>query len=311
MKVPPRVGGILVALAVAEAACGGSVSSAPSDASSPDVASDVARADGLAGDSAIDSGVADSGVADSGAVDSGVTDSTTVQDTGALPTDASLPQGCSVQALDVAFGPMYSAYDGTHVFQIPAIVRGISGSAITWSSSNPAMVLLAPDLATGGIVITVQQAGSVSIVATAGGLCGSSLLTITQANSSDWQIGNARYNDGVAIHFGFDGGGTSMADGGPACTSCHGPTGTGAFADFAWTPEQSGGYSDQDLVGIIVNGNVPDGGYYDPSIVPENVFHSFHQWTDITQDEQLGMVVYLRSLTPASEGDGGANFWGQ
>ncbi len=63
---------------------------------------------------------------------------------------------------------------------------------------------------------------------------------------------------------------TSIAevDGGTACTNCHGPTATnGPFKTVSHTPEQTGGFSDTDLANIILNGEVPDGGYFDPTVL--------------------------------------------
>jgi hypothetical protein len=181
-------------------------------------------------------------------------------------------------------------------------------------------VQLVPQPATGGVLIIVLGAGTVNIVASAGGQCGSSILTIRQAAAGEWDIGNARYNNGRALM--FDGGDASgiKSDGGVACTNCHGPTATtNVFLDIAHTPEQTGGFTDQELIDIVVNGVVPgwsvDGGsspgagYFDPTIVPYATWHTFHQWSDITMAEQIPMVTYLRSLTPTSQ-TGSANFGG-
>ena len=97
---------------------------------------------------------------------------------------------------------------------------------------------------------------------------------------------------------------------GPACTNCHGETATNsAFTDVSHTPEQTGGFSDQDLLNIILHGDFPDGGYFDPSIVAYKAWHAFHQWDDISADggQQLGIITYLRSLTPEPQ-KGEANF---
>jgi len=165
-----------------------------------------------------------------------------------------------------------------------------------------------------------------SIVADEGnGVCGTSVLHITANTEDDWNIGNGRYNNGVAIHLvggpmGNDGGGPAgndggagfrpdagrggqmpaadaasfyETDGGTACTNCHGPTATmGPYRTVSHTPEQTGGFSDTDLQNIIWNGLVPDGGYFDPSVlVPgcdggatctaqaRNAWHAFHRWT--------------------------------
>ena len=206
-----------------------------------------------------------------------------------------------------------------------------------------------------------------------GGACGAAVLTITTNTESDWQIGSARYNDGVALHLGPpadggyghydggafgdgglgdgghhhpDGGGGSgppadagsffEMEGGTACTNCHGATAnTGiGFNDVAHTPEQIGGFSDTDLANIIIAGDVPDGGFLDPSVLdgltgtpcddagtfvsPDwpacaqkayKEWQAFHKWTDITTDELPGVICYLRSLAPAPQ-NGTSNFGG-
>jgi hypothetical protein len=202
----------------------------------------------------------------------------------------------------------------------------------------------------------------VTVFATeSGGACGSSVLHITTNAENDWTIGNARYNDGVSLHVGppagFDGGhggfgdggipeggfpkgdgggfhtsdGGSFyeVDGGTACTNCHGATalsadagGKNPFSDVSHTPEQTGGFSDTDLQNIILNGQIPDGGYFDPTVLIASCdggaactaqaymeWSSFHQWTDITSDELPGIICYLRALAPLPQ-NGTSNFGG-
>ena len=112
-------------------------------------------------------------------------------------------------------------------------------------------------------------------------------------------------------------------DGGTACTNCHGPTATnGPFKTVSHTPEQTGGFSDTDLANIILNGQVPEGGYFDPTVlVPScdggatctaqalGIWHYFHRWSDITPAELPGVICYLRSLTPQAQ-TGMSNFGG-
>jgi hypothetical protein len=221
------------------------------------------------------------------------------------------------------------------MFQIPAIVAA-SGD-VTWTASDPTAVKWQPnpDLTANGyngITITVLAAPSspVTITAQSGTLCGSALLNITSATAQDWEIGNARYNNGTSLRLPMfgpgDGGPPPMGpppmlqpdagspfeqgDGGPACTNCHGPTATMGFLDdVSHTPEQTGGFSDTDLIDIILHGVVPDGGYFDPNIISPANWHMLHQWSDITPDQQKGIVVYLRSLTPAAQ-KGAVNFGG-
>jgi len=262
---------------------------------------------------------------------------------------------CANPTLNIVFSPMYSAYipgSTMHTFQIPAILD--DGSMATWSVSDPTKAQLATQTFDGdpGVMITVQGTGMIQVIATkSGGACGTSTLNITSATENDWQNGNTRYNDGVSLHLGpGDGGfmrpeggfgeggfmrpeggmgggqndsgcGIVEIEGGTACTNCHGATGMTLFTDVAHTPEQTGGFSDEDLINIIVYGNVPDGGYFDPAVIiagcdggtcaqrAYNEWHRIHQWCDITSDEYTGIVTYLRSLTPAPQ-NGTSNFGG-
>ncbi len=228
--------------------------------------------------------------------------------------------GCS--ALMILFTPMYSGYDGVHKYQIPAVVSGVSGAGVTWTSSDDSKVDIAPDssVAQGGAMLTTKAAGTVTITATAGSLCGSSLLTITQFSPSDWETGNTRYNLSNPVPNPFADGGMPPPsffmqgpDAGnfldpkaapPGCINCHGPTATsGIYKDVAHTPEQTGGFSDTDLAGVFTKGVIPPGGVFDQMIVPQFIWSYFHKWNDIsTPDEQRGMVAYLRSLTPSAQG---------
>jgi hypothetical protein len=127
-----------------------------------------------------------------------------------------------------------------------------------------------------------------------------------------------------------DGGSPYETDGGTACTTCHGPTATNfRYTDVSHTPEQTGGFSDEDLQNIILHGIIPDGGYFDPAVIrttcdagtvlgpnmPQcglnayNEWQGFHQWTDITSDEIPGVICYLRALTPEAQ-NGSSNFGG-
>jgi hypothetical protein len=239
---------------------------------------------------------------------------------------------------------------------VPAIVSGVASDAVKWSSSDPTMVNMQTDASTGGVMITTAKAGTVQIIATAGTVCGSATLTISQAVSDDWQAGNERYNsgtvlvrpprnmrDGGANDGGFnrgdgggdrgdggrgdggrgDGGGGNGnggvigvgADGGATgdarCTNCHGPTASmGPFKTVSHTPEQIGGFSDDQLKGIF-NGMWPtgSGNPFDATIVPQRTWEGFHKW-NMTDDEAAGVIIYLRALTPQAQ-MGARNFGGR
>ena len=296
---------MILSSAVLGVACGTSKSDTPSSnagGASDGNGSDKGSGNNAAGDTGRDPGDT-SGLGGAGSVD----------DPYETPTE------CPKSALSILFSPMYSAYDGEHTFQIPAIVKGLDPTQvdIAWSASDPDMVKIEPDPTTGGVMITTRQAGKVSIIANAGNLCGATSLTISDATPQDWEDGAARYNDGVVIDRlprpngpGGGGGGGGGGTGGStntaaACTSCHGDNASGAFKTVQHTPEQTGGFSDAQLTKIFQEGVVPDGGYFDDSIVSYQLWQSFHKWD--VGDTPQSIVVYLRSLTPSAQ-TGVANF---
>jgi hypothetical protein len=235
---------------------------------------------------------------------------------GAAPVaEASIPvSSCVDGGLTVAFNPMYSAFDGKHVFQIPAVVRG-SNTQVTWSADSTMVGMQTDNERPNEVLIQMLKPGNVLInVVSMDGKCGSAVLFISAAAESDWEIGNARYNDGQSLHLAAGataGSGSPLEQGtmgGPACTSCHGETATtGPYTDVSHTPEQTGGFSDDDLLNIILRGDFPEGGYFDTSIANYTAWHNFHRWADITMDQQKGIITYLRSLTPADQ-KGSVNF---
>jgi hypothetical protein len=189
------------------------------------------------------------------------------------------------------------------------------------------------------------QAGQVTVNATgSNGTHYSAALNITQCTDDDWTIGSERYSRGLSLHLaplgmnapdsGFvqsDGGNFVVGQGGTACNTCHSQiVKTGPYTDVAHTPEQTGGFSDSDLQDIIATGQVPGGGYFDPAVIDPNctsagttlatdmpacagaayaTFQGFHKWPDIASDQALGMICYLRSLTPEGQ-KGTSNFGG-
>jgi hypothetical protein len=215
--------------------------------------------------------------------------------------------GCARSQLDIYFSPMYSAFDGVHTFQVPAMVNGIDPAKVTWNISNPALAILQPNAE--GVMITVQRVGNATILASAGTSCGSASLLVSPASPDDWLIGSNRYNSGVSL---MGGAVTAPTDGGAveaACTSCHGDTATnGPFRTVSHTPRQTGGFSDDQLIQIFTEGSLPPYAYFDDTIVPRVEWATFHRWS-MTPVQAKGMVVYLRSLVPerqkGSRGDFG------
>lgn len=214
------------------------------------------------------------------------------------------PATCDKSVITVSFAPMYSAYDGVHLFQVPATVVSIDPSAITWSLDDPDIADLA--IVPNGVMLTIQKAGTATLIATAGTICGTSKLTVTKFDPDQWEIGSARYNNGEVLTRppGGPPGSGVMSSGEPieaACTSCHGESATnGLFQTVAHTPAQTGGFSDDQLFNIITQAMLPDGAYFDEGIVSKQIWMSFHKWK-MEGEQRQGIIAYLRSLTPSAQ----------
>jgi hypothetical protein len=271
---------------------------------------------------------------------------------GGTSTVVTTAGSCANPTIPIEFSPMYSAYISTNAiqtFSIPAVTA--DHCPATWSLSDPSQAdLHAEGFAFGsvtqpGAMVTMkgtggstgpESSGQVTVIATeADGTCGASVLTITQNTPNDWTIGNARYTQGVSLHAGGTepDGGTAFteSDGGTPCVTCHSSTvKTGEYTDVAHTPEQAGGFSDEEMKSIVLYAQVPDGGYFDPAVIDSTctgagttlspsmpacaqsayaTFQSFHQWSDIGSDQIAGMICKLRSLIP--EGQAGTSNFGQ
>jgi hypothetical protein len=222
---------------------------------------------------------------------------------------------CEDAGLAIAFNPMYSAYipGGKHTFQVPAVVFGSDGN-VKWSADLSMVEMQKSEERPNEVLLTMRQAGTTTIVVQTqdGKMCGSAPLNISAAEDTDWEIGNARYNDGNSIHVAAQQGTGSPLESagnvGPACTSCHGETATGGpFTDVSHTPEQTGGFSDDDIIQIVTNGTFPPNAFFDWSIVTYPAWQNFHRWADIMPDQQKGIITYLRSLTPVVQ-KGTVNF---
>jgi hypothetical protein len=204
--------------------------------------------------------------------------------------------GTSGSGLNIYFPTMYSAYDGVHKFQIPATVGGVAG--VRWSASDPSLVDVDPEGNGSTVMLTMRGSGSVTLRAEAGNLAGVANLTILPVSPDLWEIGNKRYNNGIVPPRRGDGGmgsdGGSMLRMMQACANCH-----NGQQDVEHTPTQTGGFSDSELINIITRGMKPPG--IEQRILAADRFMRIHQWV-MTDDEQEGLVVYLRALTPKSQG---------
>ena len=215
-------------------------------------------------------------------------------------------------ALRLIFPRMYSAHDGVHTFQVPARVDGVDVELEGWQAIPSSAVSFDPDPDSeqGGVLITVLEAvPEVTIAASSGALGGTAPLHITAATPEDWDVGEARYNNGIEYEMPV----VNLIDlfdpnyvppetpDNLACNNCHT---TGAkYLEIQHTPSQIAYISDDDLETIFTLGMKPEGITF--SVLPpqlEFLYPEFHTW-EASEQEVKGLIVYLRSLTPVNQGE--------
>lgn len=234
------------------------------------------------------------------------------------------------EALDLVYSPMYSAYDGDHLFQVPCYVNGVSVEVEDWQAIPSDAVSFDPwtsEDGTQGVLITVQRhEPTVTIAASSGDIGARAELHITNATPDQWEIGQERYKNGAEFDFMeatrlmrmmfspddfevMDGMVTFVGDpekfgGSPTdlrCDSCH----TQGAENFQvqHTPTQAARFSDDELRTIFTKGMKPEG--VDFRVLPpfvQSFYQYFHTW-QVTEEQVDGLIVYLRSLTPEGQGD--------
>jgi|tagenome__1003787_1003787.scaffolds.fasta_scaffold20860902_2 hypothetical protein len=193
---------------------------------------------------------------------------------------------------------MYSAFDGTHSFKVPMLALNVFG--VKWSISDPSLAHIDAyddsDTAPGSeAMVLARTAGTTTISATAGRQEASSVLTVTAVTPQLWEIGRRRYVEGALIR-------NDVPDPAAACTNCHGA----GKNDVEHTPAQIGGFSDEDVIAIFTEGRKPPG--VKNRVIPFEQWSPIHRWA-MDDEEKKGVVAYLRSLEPQSQGT--ADFAGE
>ncbi len=225
-------------------------------------------------------------------------------------------------ALTLVYDRMYSAYVEGHTFQVPVYVDGATIELGDWSAIPSSAVSFDPDPESGGVLITVlEDVPEITIAARSGQIGGTAPLFITSGTPEQWAMGEARYANGVELNIDFDlaMGAEQFAmmlldpnweppppEGDLACNNCH-TTGAKYF-EIQHTPTQAARFSDDELRAILTDGTKPEGVGYRVlpdmlgSLTADELYTQYHKW-EASEDEIVGLIVYLRSLTPEGQGD--------
>jgi len=220
---------------------------------------------------------------------------------------------------------MYSAFDGVHEFSVTPNVPSarvdslasdpVRDGTLRWRFDPAFFSASAFPKLPGAVKLTTKQAGTteVEVIAeTVGGVTvsGTAKIIVAQADPNIWSIGDARYQSGVPASWGnfplaSAGEGTCglpytiEVPTAAACVSCHNNSDE---TSAEYTPSQTAGYSDEDLLSIMLTGSKPAGGtFISPHLtamsMPDCIFGEFHTF-EMTALEQQGLIARLRSVPP-------------
>lgn len=233
-------------------------------------------------------------------------------------------------SVKIIFSPMYSAFDGVQTYQVPATIdqAALDASAvdqvlvdsIKWKVDSAFASQEKYAALPGGVLFTTKKAGTTTVTVdakTKGGLAvqGTAQLNITKAEPAEFEAGEARYNNNVAIDFGMLGMGGMPGMGGAAsilsripkdasCANCHNND-MGLTVEH--TPQQTAGYSDEELIQIFTMGAKPMGATFNspflkmiPAQYVTMIYTALHTW-QIDPEVAKGVVLKLRSIPPATQ----------
>jgi len=220
---------------------------------------------------------------------------------------------------------MYTAFDGVHAYSVtPDVPSAVDNSqdsdplvaqTLRWQF-DPAFFTASafPEIG-GAIKLTTKKAGETEIrmygTTTSGvTMRDTAKVIIAQAEPNVWSMGDARYQEGVTASWGNfaptqQGWGTCglpyaiEIPRAAACVSCHDNSDQ---LSAEYTPTQTAGYSDADLLNIVLTGSKPPGGtFISPHLsampMPDCIFAEFHAF-EMTELEQRGLIARLRSVPP-------------
>lgn len=236
------------------------------------------------------------------------------------------------EALQLARSPLYTAFDGEHWFQVPAWLPDVPTAPADWRAFPADAVEFetwgGPD-GERGVLITVQRhVPEVRLSVRAGDQGARGVLYITDATAGQWARGRDRYVYGAPFDLDALRSHPEWSDryadiiaqvelteaGRPAffgmagelglstdlrCHDCHTP-GADHF-HIPITPREIGGLSDEELHAVFTQGIRPPGARSVPPFTwSEGHFDIMHRF-QVSESQATGLVVYMRSLTPAQE----------
>jgi hypothetical protein len=218
----------------------------------------------------------------------------------------------------LAFSPMYSAFDGVHDFRVPVMPAVEPSSDLVVDSwevvdrdgvPQTDVADIVHDEPAGGATFRMRRTGDYVVVAHAGDMLGCSELHIAAGTPEQWSIGEDLYHNPLMLTGSLPG--VKVPDN-PSCDSCHGVGPN--YLDVVHTPQQTAGFSDAWFAGLFTMGHRLRSNEPNPTVslcaphewsildgVPIGVLRQFHTW-DVSQDEIAGLLLYLRSLAPMTQG---------
>jgi hypothetical protein len=181
---------------------------------------------------------------------------------------------------------IYIGFDGTNVYKAP-IIAVSNKKAVTWTIDDPTVASLDtaskdPAAEADGInlMLTALKAGNTKLHATDGTQQAEATITVLTYTKAQYDAGKARYAKGPN-------------DKNPACMECHAP---GKGPDH--TPTELDADTDEEIQDTFVSGKDPEGRPVDYEMNFTTLLKGYKHMWEVTPDEKVGLVAYLRALKP-------------
>jgi len=229
----------------------------------------------------------------------------------------------------VQFPRLYSAYDGEHAYRVTPSVplagedapesERIEPHSLAWTVDDEFVAMERFEALPGAVMLTMKRAGTTQLsvtgkrVADGGQERGEATLEVSQASVEQWRLGDARYDLARVIEDSWPGRpgaqtegpcglsvNVDILSGGTACSNCHNAQNP---ISIEYTPTQTAGFSDDELIRIFSQGeagSLVKGKFLQSIPMPECIFATMHP-TPPDGELTQGLLWKLRSLTPRAQ----------
>ncbi len=171
---------------------------------------------------------------------------------------------------------IYSGFNASVSFLMPVIPVNNQSDTVTWKVADTSIAISSAE-ERGKITLKAVKAGETKLTATSGTETATAKVHVIAYTDAQIQAGERRW--------------FAESSDGTTCEQCH-----GASTKLNNTPVELDADTDDDIKVTFVDGVDPEGREIESSVMP-------HKYA-MTDDEAIGIIAYMRALTPKEKNDG-------